>query len=118
MIYIIQNNERFKIGRTNNIKKRLQNLQTGSSSQLLLRTSIQTNRDNILESRLHQLFSTRRILGEWFVLNSDDQNLLIHPHCKHGFCDFDNNEMIVDHSSWLIDVVSLIKNNIENRMFK
>lgn len=117
-VYILESSNSYKIGRTKNeIKKRLQTLQTGSSNPILLKTSIQSNREDILESRLHQIFAIYRYQGEWFKLNNMDKELLIHPYCNNGYCHFNDDGIIIQHSLWLEPLVTKIKENIEIRLF-
>lgn len=62
------NTSQIKIGRAGNIKKRLQNLQTGNPSQLQLMGWIKCDDDmeNQLERELHQQYKKQRCMGEWF----------------------------------------------------
>lgn len=69
-IYLIQNKEtgHFKIGRTKNINKRIKQLQTGSSGELVLVDKFKSNYASKLESYLHNIYSGYNIGGEWFDL--------------------------------------------------
>lgn len=69
-IYLIQNKEtgHFKIGRTKNINKRIKQLQTGSSGELVLVDKFESDFASKLESYLHNIYSCYNINGEWFDL--------------------------------------------------
>ncbi|MGF1685060.1 GIY-YIG nuclease family protein, partial [Photobacterium minamisatsumaniensis] len=56
---------RVKIGRSNNPLKRLSNLQTGCSGELII-CALEPGHSK-KESELHKLFSKERRQGEWFV---------------------------------------------------
>jgi len=56
---------RVKIGRTKNIQKRVQNLQTGSSGELVI-CALEPGGQN-RENELHKIFKSERRQGEWFV---------------------------------------------------
>lgn len=54
-----------KIGRTNNVFKRLRNLQTGTFGKLII-NALQPG-DSKVEAKLHEKFKIDRRQGEWFV---------------------------------------------------
>jgi hypothetical protein len=62
--YFIQRvpNGPVKIGRANNVKRRLDQLQTASAEQLVIRGVITSDR----EKELHERFRDKRMAGEWF----------------------------------------------------
>jgi hypothetical protein len=62
--YFIQRvpNGPVKIGRTDNVRQRLDQLQTASAEQLVIRGVIKSNR----EKQLHKQFASKRMVGEWF----------------------------------------------------
>lgn len=63
----------YKIGRTkNNVQKRLKQLQTGCSSELFVVNEYKTEYPVQLESFLHRKFINKRLLNEWFKLDSFD----------------------------------------------
>lgn len=65
-VYFVQEEQtrNFKIGKADNVYKRLAQLQTGNSSSLILRLMIRG--DEPLEKSLHRRFKEFRIRGEWF----------------------------------------------------
>jgi hypothetical protein len=68
MIYLISHNDQFlKVGYTNNIKKRLSQLQCSSPIKLKLLHLI--DGDTSLESDIHNLFKHISTSGEWFEYN-------------------------------------------------
>ncbi len=73
-VYIIENTylHDTKIGISNNPEKRIKQLQTGSSRQLVIRHTIKfDNRDAAtkVESSLHRKYSKYRLTGEWFEID-------------------------------------------------
>lgn len=71
MVYLILNKatRACKIGYTNNVKRRVRQLQTGSSEKLELMTSIEGSL--VDEKELHRFFNEYRITGEWFTWCED-----------------------------------------------
>jgi hypothetical protein len=76
MIYFIKNvvSGHFKIGFSDNPRKRLKELQTGSDNRLVLIKSIEG--DKKLEASLHEQFSPYRLDGEWFSPSEDIMNFI------------------------------------------
>jgi hypothetical protein len=68
LVYFVQCDERgpIKIGYTrgHKLKQRLSGLQVGSPFPLILRRTFPGTRE--LERKLHDLFRTERLTGEWF----------------------------------------------------
>ena len=74
-VYLIcdPSTETFKIGRTRNpVEKRLKQLQTGCSGELLIMKTFETEYPVQLEKMLHKRFFGKRQLNEWFKLDLDD----------------------------------------------
>lgn len=74
-IYLIKNSEddTYKIGVAKNPKKRLAQLQTGNSSELLLVDTYQTENAFKIEKILHRRYSFLHKHGEWFSLSLIEQ---------------------------------------------
>lgn len=76
-IYLIYDCENgvYKIGVTRNISgnKRLKTLQTGNAAELRLVHSIHYQYPFRLEKLLHQHFQDKRVNGEWFRLDKEDE---------------------------------------------
>lgn len=72
-VYLIEDtdNNRYKIGVTKDLDKRLRNLQTGNSNQLKFLCAYKTNYPYRLESMLHRKFEQYREINEWFNLPKD-----------------------------------------------
>lgn len=68
MIYFITDGEYVKIGFTDkdDVQQRLSTLQTGNARELTLLGTMQGGRES--EMLLHQVFSSLRVRGEWFLL--------------------------------------------------
>lgn len=72
MVYFISNGKNIKIGYTSqDIEKRLHQLNTGSDSRLYLLGYVQGDKN--VEKKLHQLFGEFRIRNnaEWFMPSDD-----------------------------------------------
>ncbi|MCT7977579.1 GIY-YIG nuclease family protein [Laspinema olomoucense] len=70
-VYVVRSGHLFKIGRTNNLQRRLRQLSTMNSKQVELICSISTGDSATLEKKLHQQFKLFRQHGEWFDLPAD-----------------------------------------------
>ena len=66
----IRNTNKYKIGKTNNSKKRLKSFQTGNSFDFSLIDFKQTNEPFKLEKYLHSTFKQSSTGGEWFTFDS------------------------------------------------
>lgn len=68
-IYVIKNpeNDRIKIGVSNNVEKRLNTLETGAGTKLdLVYKSVVCSNAFDVENTVHKYFSEHRVFGEWF----------------------------------------------------
>ncbi len=61
-----------KIGVSQEIRRRLSQLQTGSPCELALMGWLESQDDFGLERDLHREYSAKRLRGEWFSINQDD----------------------------------------------
>ncbi|WP_082837094.1 GIY-YIG nuclease family protein [Labrenzia sp. OB1] len=75
-VYFLANGEErlspIKIGRTNSLKRRMSELQTGNPVQLRLLGYIETTEDASLEAQLHREFYQKRLSGEWFDIEAEE----------------------------------------------
>ena len=73
-VYVIHNLQgKYKIGYTGGeLRKRLLQLQTASPERLYVEMTISSDQPLIIEKELHDLFSQKRIHGEWFHLDDFD----------------------------------------------
>ena len=76
-VYLIGEKDRpnnYKIGstRAKNIITRLNQLQTGNSSELYIKESYETEYPFKLEKMLHNHFNSSNLIGEWFELSEAD----------------------------------------------
>lgn len=63
----------FKIGVTRgSVEKRLKQLQTGSSDELYIKETFESDNAFKLEKMLHNQFSSKNMLNEWYQLEDDD----------------------------------------------
>lgn len=72
-VYLIHDlyNNTYKIGVTNNLVKRMNNLQTGNVCKLKLIESFKTDYPYRLETMLHRSLEQYRENNEWFSLPED-----------------------------------------------
>lgn len=72
-VYIIniQGTDKYKIGKTTNLKKRLKEFSTGNPENLKVVFFIEATDYASLEKHLHKTFKMERIGGEWFSLNDE-----------------------------------------------
>lgn len=77
-VYVILNPEleHYKVGVSQDVSKRLAELQTGSSVALEVLMSIETSDPYSLEKELHARFAGKRLSGEWFKLTEQDLNVI------------------------------------------
>ena len=69
-VYLVTNGEQVKIGYSNDIKKRISNLQTANSKELKLLGVVPGNTG--LEALFHTKYKSLRVRGEWFNLSSSE----------------------------------------------
>lgn len=74
-VYLIRlsENSTYKIGTTNNINKRIKQLQTGNAEQIFLVDSYQSKLAFKIENALHNFFKHKHKLNEWFELTIEDE---------------------------------------------
>jgi hypothetical protein len=82
-IYLIQNLEtsRYKIGISKNPTKRIKTLQTGSGEELKLINTYETPNARKIESILHNIYESKRTIGEWFEISLTEEVKFI-DECK------------------------------------
>ncbi len=73
-VYVITDGtERYKIGFTSSsVESRMANMQTANPRKLSIVCYITTDNYKELEKELHGMFDSKRIVGEWFSLDSED----------------------------------------------
>lgn len=71
-VYILRCLDFYKIGKSKNIKKRLQILKIGNPFALELIFFIPSSDANNLEKFFHEIFEEKKVQGEWFMLNEED----------------------------------------------
>jgi len=76
-IYFIENGKEIKIGRSVDIERRLDELQTGNSNELKVLYVIE-NVEEAFEKHIHSICTTFHIRGEWFEKDVL-KHLLKHP---------------------------------------
>jgi Meiotically up-regulated gene 113 len=71
-VYVIQSGAYYKIGRTTNLKQRLDALQLAHPASVMVCYQLDTPENASLECYLHQRFDRVRVRGEWFALSAVD----------------------------------------------
>jgi hypothetical protein len=75
-LYLIKCNEFYKIGSTNNVSARVDQLQTGNPYPLIVDSYYKFDYADSVERCLHSKFKNKRVSGEWFNLENDDLQML------------------------------------------
>ena len=83
MIYLIKQGNHYKIGRSKNVKSRLNNLQVGNPKTMQLVGLINYVDDVTYEKQLHKRFNEFRIRGEWFKLPTHKEHELLLLFSEH-----------------------------------
>lgn len=73
-LYFITDGEYVKIGRANNVYKRLAQLQTGNPKALWVLAVIKDKGMN--ESWVHKTLSQYRVSNEWYILNENVKSFI------------------------------------------
>jgi len=78
-VYLIRNGEsnKYKIGLSKNVFRRLNSMQTGNPDKLSLICFFPAIDAFKQEQELHNHFSIKRSTGEWFILNDNDVNYFL-----------------------------------------
>lgn len=91
VVYLLtNNNDQYKIGITKyNGKKRIKNLQTGNGDVIDVVAEFESKFNNKIEGALHKRYGTKRLKGEWFVLEQKDiQNFISECQILHNNFEF------------------------------
>lgn len=93
LVYLIQSGDKYKIGKTTNLHRRLRDYSTTNPDAVLLHT-IETVDAGFLETTLHKRFVSTRILkSEWFYLSESDLAEVKAISCGDNYiADFNNPE--------------------------
>ena len=70
-------NDLYKIGITNNLKKRYKTFKTANPDIQIITHSKKISFAQELAQKLHMLLEEKRVSGEWFQLDVDDVALVI-----------------------------------------
>jgi len=84
IVYIITTDEYagiFKIGITNDIQRRLRDMQTACPFMLFAFRSYTVINPMAVEAMLHSFFHKKRLCGEWFKLNATDLQYIDEAMC-------------------------------------
>lgn len=71
-VYLLKSGDSYKIGKSIDVNKRMKNISPIMPHRVTLIHSFKTDNMDVEESRLHQMFDNKRLLGEWFALNEED----------------------------------------------
>jgi predicted GIY-YIG superfamily endonuclease len=74
-VYLIRSSENsnYKIGTTKNINKRIKELQTGNGEKIYLVDYFESKYAFKIENALHNFFSDKLKLNEWFEFTIEDE---------------------------------------------
>ena len=99
MIYFIKQGQYVKIGYTENLSRRVKELQTASPQPLKVLLTIPGSRET--EKALHSFFSSKRVNGEWLhygSLNKVDTLANITEAADRKYSDITNLKELIDNS--------------------
>jgi hypothetical protein len=67
----IQKTDKYKIGISQNIRKRIKQFETGNPENIKVVFYVETAHYKSLEKKLHEIFKNDRIGGEWFLFDEE-----------------------------------------------
>lgn len=83
-VYVLQSGDKYKIGMSQDVKKRVSALKQGLPPGSQLVQTIKTKDAHTLEKSLHERFQDKRLgKSEWFVLDADDVAWLTQGEVPH-----------------------------------
>lgn len=72
-VYILETKDEIKIGRSKNLKRRINEIKTTSGKEILNIYISQPCEDYCyIENEMHKIFKNHRVIGEWFNARLDD----------------------------------------------
>lgn len=82
-VYLLRCGEHYKIGMSDNVSKRVKQIQTNSPHEVKHIHTIPTDNPSDLEQQLHTRFASKRVRGEWFALSDDDVSFICSLNSPH-----------------------------------
>ena len=74
-VYLVKDSKYYKIGLTTNPKQRLQDIRsTNITAEIVF--LFETENMYLLEKELHGFFKEKRVVGEWFELTEEEQEVI------------------------------------------
>lgn len=75
-VYVLESQQRYKIGKSTNVRARVYTIQTTSPYPVSIVCVFWTHNVDHVERTLHERFARKRLAREWFSLTSNDVKLL------------------------------------------
>jgi len=84
-VYFLKSKHGYKIGKTKNIKKRMDVFGVKLPFEVKLKYLIKTSYWDVLEKDLHKKFESKKINGEWFDISEKDIENISHKEFNYEF---------------------------------
>lgn len=92
----------YKIGFTRRrIEDRIKEFETGNGTNLFIVDSFKSKWATKIESKIHKIFKSKKIKGEWFYLNEDDISMF------NKYCEIihNNYEIISTQNTYFLEKI-------------
>jgi len=76
-LYLLKNENKYKIGLSKHPHKRIKQLQTGNSKTIKLVEMFESKYPTTLEKSFHNIYKMNRLIGEWFELPKEFESTFL-----------------------------------------